>query len=177
MTSPARVRRTTIRSIRSIRSARTIGTIRTLASFAFVGGVVAACASAPKQPVASNAQLLAPPVDPCVIAREDARLDPRLDVERVPSPVKMDPAPIRRPVPRTALRRDGSSVIKVEVLVDTLGKPDMTTFAVIESSNVWFTNGVKAAIAKWTFEPAYRNGCKVARYYQFAASSAPRARR
>lgn len=155
----------------------TIRTIGAFASLAFVGIVVAACASAPKQPVASNAQLLATPVDPCLTAREDARLDPRLDVERVPSPVKMDPAPIRRPVPRTALRRDGSSVIKVEVLVDTLGKPDMTTFAVIESSNVWFTNGVKAAIAKWTFEPAYRNGCKVARYYQFAASSAPRARR
>jgi len=142
-----------------------------------VAAVAVACASTPKAPVATDAQLLAPPADPCVLAREDARLDPRLDVERVPSPVKMDPAPIRRPVPRTALNRDGSSVIKVEVLVDTLGKPDMTTFAVIESSNVWFTNGVKAAIAKWTFEPAYRNGCKVARFYQFAASSAPRARR
>ena len=138
---------------------------------------VAACASAPKQPATTDAQLLAPPADSCVLARSDARLNPRLDVERVASPVKMDPAPIRRPVPRTALRRNGSSVIKVEVLVDTLGKPDMTTFAVIESSNVWFTNGVKAAVAKWTFEPAYRNGCKVARYYQFAASSAARARR
>lgn len=139
--------------------------------------IATACAAAPKHPATTNAQLLAPPADPCVLAREDARLDPRLDVERVPTPVKMDPAPIRRPVPRTALSRDGSSVIKVEVLVDTLGKPDMATFAVIESSNVWFTNGVKAAIAKWTFEPAYRNGCKVARFYQFAASSAPRARR
>ncbi len=138
---------------------------------------VAACATAPKAPVATSPQLLAPPADSCVLAREDARLNPRLDVERVASPLKMDPAPIRRPVPRTALRRDGSSVIKVEVMVDTLGKPDMATFAVIESSNVWFTNGAKAAIAKWTFEPAYRNGCKVARFYQFSASSAPRARR
>ena len=137
---------------------------------------VAACASAPKQPATTDAQLLAPPADSCVLARADARLNPRLDVERVASPVKMDPAPIRRPVPRTALSRNGSSVIKVEVLVDTLGKPDMTTFAVIESSNAWFTNGVRAAITKWTFEPAYRNGCKVARFYQFAASSAPRAR-
>lgn len=151
----------------------TRGTVAALA----IAALAVACATAPKQPVATNAQLLAPPADPCVLAREDARLNPRLDVERVPSPVKMDPAPIRRPVPRTAFSRDGSSVIKVEVLVDTLGKPDMTTFAVIESSNVWFTTGAKAAIAKWTFEPAYRNGCKVARFYQFAASSAPRARR
>ncbi len=154
-----------------------IRTFATASTLLFAGLVAAACASAPKPPVATSPQLLAPPADPCVLAREDARLDPRLDVERVPSPVKMDPAPIRRPVPRTALRRDGSSVIKVEVMVDTLGKPDMTTFAVIESSNVWFTNGVRAAIAKWTFEPAYRNGCKVPRYYQFAASSAPRAAR
>lgn len=147
------------------------------AALAIVGFAVSACASARNQPPATNAQLLAPPADRCVLAREDARLDPRLDVERVPSPLKMDPAPIRRPVPRTALNRDGSSVIKVEVLVDTLGKPDMATFKVLESSNVWFANGAKAAIAKWTFDPAYKNGCKVARYYQFAASSAPRARR
>ena len=151
-----------------------LGPILTLA---IAGLTIAACASGPKRPTATDAQLLAPPSDRCVVARADARLDPRLDVERVPSPMKMDPAPIRRPVPRTALNRDGSSVIKVEVLVDTLGKPDMTTFTVIESSNVWFTNGAKSAIAKWTFDPAYRNGCKVARYYQFAASSAARARR
>lgn len=151
-----------------------LGTVTTLV---IAGLAVAACAAGPKRPTATDAQLLAPPADRCVLAREDARLNPRLDVERVSSPVKMDPTPIRRPVPRTALNRDGSSVIKVEVLVDTLGRPDMTTFRVIESSNVWFTNGAKAAIAKWTFDPAYRNGCKVARYYQFAASSAARARR
>ncbi|MFN0097540.1 MAG: energy transducer TonB [Gemmatimonadaceae bacterium] len=139
--------------------------------------LAAACTSAPKPEVGTNAQLMEPPKDACVIAREDAALNPRLDVERVPVPIKMDPAPIRRPVPRTALRRDGSSVIKVEVLVDTLGKPDMSTFAVIESSNVWFTNGAKAAIAKWKFEPALRNGCKVPRFYLFSATSAARTTR
>lgn len=147
----------------------------TVAAFALI--VTGACASAPKPEVGTNAQLLEPPKDPCVIAREDAALNPRLDVERVPVPIKMDPAPIRRPVPSTALRRDGSSVIKVEVLVDTLGKPDMSTFAVIESSNVWFTNGARSAIAKWKFEPALRNGCKVPRFYLFSASSAARTTR
>jgi outer membrane biosynthesis protein TonB len=147
----------------------------TVAAFALI--LTAACATAPKPEVGTNAQLLEPPKDPCVLAREDAALNPRLDVERVPTPIKMDPAPIRRPVPRSALRRDGSSVIKVEVLVDTLGKPDMSTFAVIESSNVWFTNGAKAAIAKWKFEPALRNGCKVPRFYLFSASSAARTTR
>lgn len=89
----------------------------------------------------------------------------------------MEPAPIRTPVPRTALRRDGSSSLKVEVLVDTLGRPDMATFTVIESTSAWLTTGARQAIAKWTFEPAMRNGCLVPRYFQFSATSPPRATR
>lgn len=137
---------------------------------------VAACAAKTAEPTTRNAQVLAPPKDSCVLAREDAALDPRLEVERVPTPVRMQPPPIRTPVPRNALRRDGSSSLKVEVLVDTLGKPDMSTFSVIESTSAWLTTGARNAIAQWTFEPALRNGCKVARYYQFSASSPPRRR-
>jgi hypothetical protein len=142
----------------------------------FVLAAAISCASA-KPETGTNARLLAPPTDRCTLAREDAALDPRLDVERVPAPVEMKPAPIRRPVPRNVLRRDGSSIIRVEVLVDTLGKPDMTTFKVLESSNAWFTTGARSAIAKWTFTPAEREGCKVARYYQFSASSPARGSR
>jgi outer membrane biosynthesis protein TonB len=137
-------------------------------------GVSVACSA--KQPTTRNAQVLAPPADSCVIARENAATDPRLDVEKVPTPVAMTPPPIRTPVPRTALRRDGSSSLKVEVLVDTLGKPVMTTFNVIESTSAWLTTGARTAIARWTFTPAELNGCKVARYYQFVASSPPRRR-
>lgn len=137
--------------------------------------VVAACASS-SQPTVRNAQILAPPADSCVLAREDAAADPRLEVERVPTPVQMTPPPIRTPVPRSAVRRDGSSSLKVEVLVDTLGKPDMSTFSVIESTSAWLTTGARNAIARWTFEPALRNGCKVPRYYQFSATSPPRRR-
>ena len=135
-----------------------------------------ACATGTREPATRNAQILAPPKDSCVLARENAALDPRLDVERVPTPVRMQPPPIRTPVPRTALRRDGSSSLKVEVLVDTLGKPDMTTFRMIESTSAWLTSGARTAIAQWTFAPALLNGCKVARYYQFSASSPPRRR-
>ncbi|MBA3853877.1 MAG: hypothetical protein C0503_05645 [Gemmatimonas sp.] len=137
---------------------------------------IAACASRTAEPETRNAQVLAPPADSCVLAREDAALNPRLDVERVPTPVRMQPPPIRTPVPRTAVRRDGSSSLKVEVLVDTLGKPDMTTFSVIESTSAWLTTGARNAIAQWTFEPALLNGCKVPRYYQFVATSPPRRR-
>jgi outer membrane biosynthesis protein TonB len=137
---------------------------------------VAACAAPRAEPTTRNAQVLAPPADPCVLAREDAAANPRLEVEKVPTPVRMQPPPIRTPVPRSALRRDGSSTLRVEVLVDTLGKPDMSTFHVIESTSAWLTTGARTAIAQWTFEPAQRNGCKVARYYQFTANSPPRRR-
>lgn len=159
----------------TLRQARMPRALRlALASLAVATAATAgACASATRT---TNAQLLAPPADSCIIARENAALDPRLDVERVPTPLRMVPPPIRRPVPRTAVRRDGSSVLKVEVLVDTLGKPDMTTFRAIESTSPWLTTGARNAIAQWTFEPALLNGCKVPRYYQFAASSPPRPR-
>jgi len=136
-----------------------------------MGALVSACA-----PKTRNAQLLAPPTDSCVIARENAAADPRLEVERVPTPTAMTPPPIRRNPPRGALRPDGSSILRVEVLVDTLGKPDMTTFKVLESTSAWLTTGAQQAIARWTFEPALLYGCKVARYYQFSASSPPRRR-
>jgi outer membrane biosynthesis protein TonB len=135
------------------------------------------CATAGGPRADTNARLVTSEIDKCVLAREDAAIDPRLDVEKVPAPVAMKPAPIRRPVPRTALRRDGSSVIRVEVLVDTLGAPDMATFKVLESSNAWFVTGARNAIAKWTFTPAERDGCKVARYYLFSASSPARGSR
>lgn len=152
-------------------SQRLLGIAGSLALIAFV----AACAGS-SQPRTRNAQILAPPTDSCVLAREDAAADPRLEVERVPTPVRMVPPPIRRPVPASATRRDGSSSLKVEVMVDTLGKPDMSTFAVIESTSAWLTTGARNAISRWTFEPALRNGCKVARFYQFSATSPPRRR-
>ena len=136
---------------------------------------VAACAGT-AQPSTRNARILAPPADSCVLAREDAAADPRLEVERVPTPVQMVPPPIRTPVPRSAVRRDGSSTLKVEVMVDTLGKPDMSTFTVIESTSAWLSTGARNAISRWSFEPALRNGCKVPRFYQFTATSPARRR-
>ncbi len=145
-------------------------------ALAAVGIATAGCAGGSAQPQARNAQMIAPVTDACVLAREEAAANPRLDVDKVPTPVRMQPPPIRTPVPRSALRRDGSSTLRVEVLVDTLGKPDMSTFTVLESTSAWLTNGVRSAIAQWTFEPAERSGCKVARYYLFSATSPPRRR-
>jgi len=134
----------------------------------------AACASAPKDPPVTNAQLLAPPKDSCVTAREDAAADPRLDVERVPTPKAMVPPPIKTPVPRTVLRASRGTEIRAEVLVDTLGRPDMATFKMLATPNAWYTTNLKAAMAQWSFEPALRNGCKVPRFYQFMVDLRPR---
>ncbi|MHB1297857.1 MAG: energy transducer TonB [Gemmatimonadaceae bacterium] len=164
MTRPKTVRSTRIRPFASLAAVSLLAT-------------TVACAASARPASGTSAQLRLPPADRCELARDDAERDPRLDVEKVPAPVAMTPAAIRRPVPRTALRRDGSAVIRVEVLVDTLGKPDMSTFAVVESSHAWFTTGAKNAIAKWTFTPAELDGCKVARYYQFSATSPARGTR
>ncbi|MCE2803114.1 MAG: hypothetical protein P2973_06925 [Gemmatimonadota bacterium] len=150
--------------------------IAAIAAMALVCLAVA-CAPARQGPAVQNAQLLAPPKDSCELAREDARLDPRLDVERVPTPVKMDPPPIKRPVPPMVLRRSRGDTIKAEVLIDTLGRPDMTTFAMLTSPDSWYTTNLKPAIAQWRFEPALRNGCKVPRYYLFSVSLVRRPRR
>lgn len=129
---------------------------------------VSACA--PKQPVATSPHLLAPPADPCVLARDDAAQNPRLDVERVPAPLKMDPAPIKTPVPRAVLRASRGTSIKAEVMVDTLGKPDMATFTMLETPHTYYATNLKAAVAEWNFEPAMRDGCRVPRYYQFVVN-------
>ncbi len=139
-----------------------------------LAALLAACASAGPTPATSDAQLLAPPKDSCQLAREDAVANPRLDVERVPAPVAMKPAPIKSPVPRTVLRASKGTEIRAEVLVDTLGKPDMATFTMLATPHAWYATNLKAAVAQWSFEPALRNGCKVPRYYQFMVDLRPR---
>jgi hypothetical protein len=106
----------------------------------------------------------------CPEALRRAAAKPDLDVDRLPSPVVAKPAALQR-VPKSALRKDGSADVKVDVLVDTLGKADMTTFKVVTTSSAWLATNVKTVIAKWTFSPAELAGCKVPRVYHFMASA------
>jgi hypothetical protein len=110
----------------------------------------------------------------CVEARRRAALQPDLEVERIPAPVAMKPAPFQN-VPESALRKDGSAEIKIDVVVDTLGRADMKTFKVVKVSNRWFSTNVRGVIGKWTFTPALLAGCRVPRVYHFMSSLAPRA--
>lgn len=109
----------------------------------------------------------------CAEARIRAAAKPDLDVDRVPAPVAMKPRPFVG-YPRSALRKDGSAVIRVDVVVDTLGRADMRTFRVVEVSHPWFTRNIRKVIAKWRFTPAQVAGCKVPRVYHFMASLNPR---
>lgn len=112
----------------------------------------------------------------CVEAVRRAVAKPDLVVDQIPSPVVTKPAPLQRP-PRSALRKDGSADVKVDVIIDTLGKADMKTFKVVAASSPWLANNVKSVIGKWTFEPATLAGCKVPRVYHFMASAPPRGKK
>lgn len=105
----------------------------------------------------------------CAEARARAAANPSLDVERIPAPVAMKPAPFAG-YPKSALRKDGSATVKVDVVIDTLGHPDMRTFKAVEVSHPWFERNIRGVIAKWRFTPAELAGCKVARTYHFMAT-------
>jgi hypothetical protein len=109
----------------------------------------------------------------CREAVRRAVAEPDLAVDVLPSPVRMQPAPLQK-VPKGALRKDGSATIRVRVVVDTLGKADMRTFVVDSASHPWFVSNVKTVMPRWTFSPAMLAGCKVPRVYLFMASTPAR---
>ena len=112
----------------------------------------------------------------CAEANRRAAAEPDLDVDSVPRVVRQRPAPFTQ-MPdsvKRAISASGSSV-KVNVLVDTLGRPVMQTFTVVESTHPWLVQNLKLAMPSWRFRAARLAGCKVARVYRFSATS--RARR
>jgi hypothetical protein len=151
-----------------------------IVSLALAALVLTACAhsSATPDPVPEQGTRIAGPLayGDCVEARRRAALQADLEVDRLPAPVAMKPAPFER-MPESALRRNGSAEIKVDVIVDTLGRADMKTFKVVKVSNKWFTENLRGVIGKWTFTPALLAGCKVPRVYHFMSSVAPRSGR
>lgn len=113
----------------------------------------------------------------CVEARRRAALKPDLDVDRLPTPVAQKPPPFQR-MPRAVkaqVDRRGATV-RADVVIDTLGRPIMSTFAVLESvPHPWLGQNVRSIMPRWRFNPAELAGCKVPRVYKFSAS-APRRR-
>ena len=107
----------------------------------------------------------------CKEAVRRAAANPRLDVEKVATPLAMTPPPIDgKKMPRGVADRNGWFNVKFHVLVDTAGKADMKTFTVDTTSHPWLATSVKTAVAKWKFAPAEVAGCKVPRNYSLGIS-------
>lgn len=145
---------------------------RFLVALAFAG----ACSSAPAvvnaRPVAAIAH------GDCAEARRRADLEPDLDVDRLPAPVRQSPRPLRNVPAAVRARIDTSgAVIKVNVVIDTSGRADMKTFTIVESSHPWLAANLRSVLPRWRFTPAELAGCKVARVYKFSATAPPRVKR
>jgi len=154
-----------------------------LLACSFAALALSACASnadpdlVPDQPVR-----IAPPLSPVrrgdcqeALRRASAHVD--LAVDRLPTPRALVPAPLPVKAMPEAVRSAKYNAVKVTVLVDTLGRADMRTFAVVRSTHPWLAASVKSAVAKWKFEPAELAGCRVPRQFEWGATSgrAPRA--
>lgn len=112
----------------------------------------------------------------CVEARRRAAAKPDLAVDRLPAPVTQNPRPFQR-MPASVKRQvdaKGASV-KVDVVIDTLGRPMMNTLKVVESKpDKWMGNNIRSIIPRWKFTPAELAGCKVPRVYKFSATAPKR---
>jgi hypothetical protein len=162
--------------------------MRRFLSLAVISAATACASHTPDpetEPEAVGARLgtVEAPIKPgdCAEALRRALAKPDLDVEKVPAPVDgkgnrvdpgaMTPPPIdARKMPRTVPDKNGYYQVRFQVLVDTLGKPDMKTFAVVSTTHPWLGTSVKSAVAKWKFAPAEVAGCKVPRNFVLGIS-------
>ena len=142
--------------------------------------VVAACRSGgPEEEPMTNVRPMAGgsglAYGDCAEANRRAVANPDLDVDSVPRPVTQRPSAFANmpAAVKAQIRAKGSSV-KVDVVVDTLGRADMKTFKIAESSHPWLAQNLKASMPGWTFRAARLAGCKVPRIFHFSATSKAR---
>ena len=107
----------------------------------------------------------------CPEALRRALAKPDLEVDRLASPRASVPSAVSGKAMPAAVRRARYNEVRITVLVDTLGKANMSTFKVIKSTHPWLTSSMKTAVARWTFEPAQLAGCKVPRVWLGAITS------
>jgi len=110
----------------------------------------------------------------CVEARRRVAEKSNAYVDRLPSPKRMVPSPLPVKTMPAAVRAAKYNAVKISVLVDTLGRADMKTFTVVTSTHPWLAQSVKSAVAKWQFTPAELAGCRVARTFEWSATSGRR---
>lgn len=139
----------------------------------FAAAVCAACATTPAERVVNVQPMAVVPVKAgdCVEARRRAAAQSDLEVDRLPEKVS-GPTPFT-PTPSSVaadMKKKGMS-FKADVLIDTLGKPIMSSLVIRETSNEWFPRNLNALLPRMTFSPAMLAGCKVQRIYKFSASA------
>src|SRR5438045_8636646 len=114
------------------RLSRSLMRIRQFVRFTFASLAMAACAQSPNPEPEIGARIAGPlSHGDCVEARRRAALQSDLEVDRLPAPVAMKPAAFQN-VPYSALRKDGSAEIKIDVIVDTLCRAEMQTYKVLK---------------------------------------------
>lgn len=119
----------------------------------------------PDQPVRVAPPLGAVKPGDCVDAVRRAAEKPDLEVDRLASPKKMDPPAFPVKTMPVAVRRAKYSEVRISVMIDTLGKADTKTWTMIKTTHPWLESSFKAAVSKWTFDPAMLAGCKVPRVW------------
>jgi hypothetical protein len=147
-----------------------------------VAVLAAGCASnpdpdlVPDQPVRIAAPMK--PIKPgdCPEALRRASADVDLPVDRLPSPRALVPSPLPAKSMPPDVRTAKYNAVKITVIVDTLGRADMRTFAVVKTTHPWLASSVKSAVARWKFVPAELAGCKVPRQFEWGATSGARPR-
>ena len=107
----------------------------------------------------------------CPEALRRALAKPDLEVDRLATPHASVPSAVSGKSMPVAVKRAKYNEVRITVLVDTLGKPDMKTFTVIKATHPWLASSFRTAVAKWTFEPAQLAGCKVPRLWLGAITS------
>lgn len=148
-------------------------------SVAFVATIaLSACTPPPPPPLTPEpAPVALASADLCDLVQAEADKLPGLEVDRAPDVVKYEPRPLMPPkggYPRGVIRRDGTTKVKVSVVIDTTGRADMKTFTVVETTHKWLADNLKSVVPRWTFTPAIKNGCRVAGLWVFTATPGQR---
>ncbi|MEO8620674.1 MAG: hypothetical protein ABI625_06400 [bacterium] len=125
----------------------------------------------PETPVRVAPPLGAVKPGDCPEAVRRALAKPDIEVDRLATPRASVPSAVSGKTMPTAVRRASYNEVRVSVVVDTLGKAEMSTFKVIKTTHPWLASSFKTAVAKWTFDPAQLAGCKVPRLWLGAITS------
>lgn len=141
--------------------------------------LLAACSSGPKAEPTMDARPMTGSgvsAGDCVEARRRAAAAPDLEVDRLPTLTAQSPRPfLRMPGNVKALVDKQGASVKADVVIDTLGRPVMSTFRVEESKpHAWLGQNIRSILPRWKFTSAELAGCKVPRIYKFSATAPKR---